>query len=448
MAALASLTARAYYRAVSRGAEIDAAIELADALERDASRRRRYVEARLRDVLCAAAARVPFYRRLRADGFDPQTGDLARLPVVTRAAMQVAPADFTADPLPAGATQNQTGGSSGTPLLFWQDPGQRARMRHDLHRGYRMCGYRPGDRALFVWGSDYDARAHRGVLGRGLDRWGHNRRWINAFDAGPGVMRQAIETIRAWRPDVLIAYATSAWLLARAAAAASPRSSFGLRAAQVTAELLTPTMRAAIADGLGTPVFNRYGCREVGNVAHECEVHDGLHVFEDSHLVEILDDEARPLPEGRPGRIVVTNFGNRATPFLRYDLGDVGRLHTSPCACGRSTPRLELLEGRIGEIVTSPSGRWIHGEFFTHLFYKVAGVRRFRVVQEDVRRLHIQIEGEGPVDEGTLRFLTETIRREGDPDFDVRCEIVAHIPPSPSGKYRFVESRVPLRVAG
>jgi phenylacetate-CoA ligase len=97
-------------------------------------------------------------------------------------------------------------------------------------------------------------------------------------------------------------------------------------------------------------------------------------------------------------------------------------------------------------VVTSPSGKWIHGEFFTHLFYGVDGVRRFRVIQSSRRRLHIQIESDRPIAQAVFHFLDESIRNAADPEFEITFEQVAVIEPSPSGKYRFVESSVPLEV--
>lgn len=449
LAVLPTLTARLYYATVVGGPGIERALDAGESLQRDAVARRAHVCQHLRAIVRDATAAVPFYRRLRAAGFDPDAirtpEDLPAIPVVTRQMMQDAPDDFSAAPVPPGSRRNSTGGSTGTPLAFWQDPLHQARMRVDLYRGYRWCSHRPGERMLFLWGSDHDSHAHQTGLGRTLDCLGYNRQWVNAFACTPALLEQVMARCTRWPPRLVIAYTTSAWLLAGHMRAAGRRFPF-LRAVQVTAELLTPTVREDLLAGFAAPVFNRYGCREVGNIAHECSAHAGLHVFEDSHVVEVVDDAGRQVAAGAPGRILVTNLTNRATPFIRYDLGDVGRLRVGNCACGRSTPQLDVTEGRIGEIVTSPSGRWIHGEFFTHLFYKVDGVRRFRVVQEDARGLRILLESAAPIDERTLDGLRRAILAAGDAAFDVTFEQMAAIPPSPSGKHRFVESRIPFRV--
>jgi phenylacetate-CoA ligase len=444
---LSSYSARFYYRNGIGGRRIDEGIRLGENLLRHPEICLESSYERLRALLRDAVVSVPRYRDLMRRGFDPTSvvdGDtLARLPIVTKTAMQDAPADFESNPLPPGSVRSQTGGSTGTPLSFWHDPGHLARMKIDLHRGYRWCGYRPGDRALFLWGSDYDSRAHRTFLGRLLDDFGHNRLWANAFRLGPKELDTVISHARRWRPEFLFAYATAATLLARHPGA---NEIAPFRGIQVTAELLTPTARSTIQDGLRGPVFNRYGCREVGNIAHECEARDGLHVFEDSHLVEVVGKDGQHVSNGLPGRVVVTNLTNRATPFVRYDLGDIARLQHGRCSCGRSGSRLYLIEGRLGEVVTSPSGKWIHGEFFTHLFYGVDGVRRFRVIQSSRRRLHIQIESDRPIAQAVFHFLDESIRNAADPEFEITFEQVAVIEPSPSGKYRFVESSVPLEV--
>src|SRR5207237_708266 len=73
-------------------------------------------------------------------------------------------------------------------------------------------------------------------------------------------------------------------------------------------EPLVPTTRALVARAFGTVPFDVYGLVELSNFAWECERHDGLHVSADTHLVEIVGDDGRPVPPGTPGRIVCTDL--------------------------------------------------------------------------------------------------------------------------------------------
>jgi phenylacetate-CoA ligase len=103
---------------------------------------------------------------------------------------------------------------------------------------------------------------------------------------------------------------------------------------------------------------------------------------------------------------------------------------------------MTAVTGRRSDVILSPSGRAIHGEFFTHLFYGVPGVLEFQVVQKSLTDLLIRIVG-GPEFTMELRSRIEsTIREHGDVGFRVRWEILDEIPRGPSGKRRFTISEM------
>jgi phenylacetate-coenzyme A ligase PaaK-like adenylate-forming protein len=81
---------------------------------------------------------------------------------------------------------------------------------------------------------------------------------------------------------------------------------------------------------------------EVGVIAATCE-RGGLHVHADHLIVEVVDDAGRSQPAGTAGRLLVTDLYNYAAPYLRHDLGDLGRLAPAACGCGRSLPLLDVL---------------------------------------------------------------------------------------------------------
>ena len=107
-------------------------------------------------------------------------------------------------------------------------------------------------------------------------------------------------------------------------------------AIMTSAGTLHPLMREKIETAFQCKVFNRYGSREVGDIASECEAHAGLHVFPSGNYIEIVDDQGHPVPNGEEGNILVTNLYNYAMPLIRYYIGDRGVLSRSDrCACGR-----------------------------------------------------------------------------------------------------------------
>ncbi len=395
---------------------------------------------------------VPFYRqRWDHAGIAPQAiqsvADLARVPILTKQDIQRNFDALIADDVTrAQLVENHTGGSTGHPLTFFQDRNFIAWDRADKLRCYRMAGYRLGMRWAFLWGSDYDAQTHKGWRGRFLDRLIYNLVWINTFDLTTATLERAARELCAWQPEMLVAYVSSATLLARVIKARGI-AAIRPRTIQTSAETLTPADRALIEETFGCRAFDRYGCREVGNIAHECDAHQGLHILAENNLVELLDAADQPVAPGQLGRIVVTNLNNYAMPFIRYEIGDLGIASARRCACGRGLPLLEAIVGRTSDVITSPAGKLLHGEFFTHLFYKVPGVQQFRVIQETRTDLRVQIVPSAAFErERVLRFLEETIHQHADPAFEIHFELRDTLPPASSGKYRFTISHVPLEL--
>jgi phenylacetate-CoA ligase len=87
-------------------------------------------------------------------------------------------------------------------------------------------------------------------------------------------------------------------------------------------------------------------------VAGECEQKQGLHLFEDHFIAEIVDpDTGEALPVGQTGELVLTTITKEALPLIRYRTGDITRLHTDPCACGRTMARMEKVSGRTDDML-------------------------------------------------------------------------------------------------
>ena len=96
------------------------------------------------------------------------------------------------------------------------------------------------------------------------------------------------------------------------------------------------------AEQFGARIFPWYGAAELGVIASLCERARQLHVHADHLLVEVVDARDRPLPTGTIGRILVTDLYNQASPYLRYELEDVGRFVEGNCPCGRALPLFEV----------------------------------------------------------------------------------------------------------
>jgi phenylacetate-CoA ligase len=402
------------------------------------------VSVKLAALVAFAYERVPFLReRLTLAGVDPgrvrTIRDLASVPPMSKDDLRGRGVELLAggkvDP---AWIANASGGSTGVPVRFYQDLDYHRTMLADQARHVTWTGLPWWTPRALVWGADRDATDHTSALGRLRDGV-EGTAFLNTFRATDAdYVRFAERCARAQVP-LLIGYSSALEHFARVAQG----SGFRPRAVQSSAERLTPSMRTRIEQAFGAPVFDRYGSREMGNAAHECTAHDGLHVSMERVVVEILKG-GTSAATGEEGEIVVTVLDNRAEPLIRYATGDLGRLlPDAPCACGRTYAKLEITAGRTSDVFTAPSGRRVHGEYFTHLFYGREGIAAFRVIQETRERIVLELVRGAGDGEADARFVIDGIV-ELDPAFRVETRWVDAIPQAESGKRRFTVSQVPL----
>ena len=130
--------------------------------------------------------------------------------------------------------------------------------------------------------------------------------------------------------------------------------SLRLRRAILGAEKLSPTVRAKIEKGLGVEIFNSYGSSVVlgPGIAGECSAHDGLHVYEDFFIAEVIDqDTGGVLRPGEKGELVITTLMREAFPLIRYRTGDITMIKEQVCSCGRTHLKLEDFYGRTDDTI-------------------------------------------------------------------------------------------------
>src|SRR5256714_9638865 len=142
-------------------------------------------------------------------------------------------------------------------------------------------------------------------------------------------------------------------------------------------------------------------------IGGECDRHEGLHLTAENLLVEILDDEGRPTPEGEEGNVVITDLFNYGMPFIRYAIGDRAVAGWGACSCGRGLPLLRKVVGRRLDVLRTPDGRLIPGEFFPHLLKDYPSVKRFQVVQDGPGHVRLCVVLKGGWEEASRRSLEQ-----------------------------------------
>ncbi len=148
--------------------------------------------------------------------------------------------------------------------------------------------------------------------------------------------------------------------------------------------------RQLIEDQFGVPVLSTYQAVEALRIGFQCEERRGFHLFVDDLAVRVVDDEGHDLAPGQRGHLLISNLTNRATVLLNFRLGDIVRLASEPCACGRSLPTIESIEGRSDDLLLLPSGEEVHALAILEGVRAVPGVIQVQIVQEEPERFELR----------------------------------------------------------
>ena len=385
----------------------------------------------LAEIVAFAAGNTVYY----AEKFNPVGASFSSLPILTKEDVAARRDDIlvrSADR--ARVKLGHTGGSTGKPLAFWYDDTKHESMRAGMMRGFMMSGWRPGQKVLYFWGACHDT-VRGGVFGGApLADFIAAEKTIAAVEYSEAKLNEWARTTQTWRPTLLYGYASALDELARhviAARMAMPSSQIGVYS---TAEMLGPDQREPMQQAFGCKVFNQYGCREVPNIAWECR-QGNLHVFTDLVHLESVGFEVEGEGEGEE-RLLVTSLSNRLMPFIRYELGDSGRLIEGGCDCGSPFPLMEMGLCRQNDLIRTRAGKRLHPAYFNRLLYGLTQIRQYQWVQLDPDRLALNLVAAAPLSAEILAQLRERLAREA----ALRLEVhyLQDIPRTAAGKHRFV----------
>jgi phenylacetate-CoA ligase len=190
-----------------------------------------------------------------------------------------------------------------------------------------------------------------------------------------------------------------------------PKEDLKLEVAFLAAEMLPESMRKRFLEEYGIIGRQAYGTADVGCLSYECPATNGMHIHYDV-IVEIVDpDSGKALPEGEPGEVVVT-CNNRIYPLVRFGTGDVSAITTEECSCGRKSPRLTRIMGRVDQ-VTKVKGMFVHPSQVQKVVETHPEIAKARLVVErpgDQDIMKLEVELKGAVAEGFLSKVEATIR--------------------------------------
>jgi phenylacetate-CoA ligase len=402
---------------------------------------------RIKRLLEFAGEQVPYYRDLFRDlGFDPRgvlsLTDLQTLPVLTRQIIQAQGKRMLAEEAPARSVSIYiTGGTTGVALQGWQDPSFYAHTEAAVWMGDMAAGRRYGTRSAYLWGAPKDMTPYTGW--RGLARnWLRNEYFFDNHFIWDGRLHQIHDALHTLNPGVLVAWASSATQLAHYLERDGLRPRYPRCAVITSGEVLEADMRAAVERAFPAPVFNRYGSREAGLIAYECDRHLGMHLSLSNVYLECVGDDVYKTP----GDVLITQLHNYAMPLIRYEMGDLAVLDRRQCTCGRAAPMLERVAGRRMPAFVTTAGILVEGGHLLPAVRRTPGVLEYQLVQEDVGRLRLLLKTVRGFDLEDLATVRADIAEKMGADTELIVEQVERIPPPPSGKPQMLLSKLKPRV--
>ena len=388
---------------------------------------------RLEKLLQHAYNTTPYYREI----LGTESAHISEIPPLEKLHIREQLERLCSDAFPQQqCIMNATGGSTGTPLTFYQDRNYWNQRNLSVYYFDRWAGWDFGAPQLIIWGALSDIEGD-GDWKYQLNNFWRNHYWLNGFRLTDAMMQTAFRQMNKCHPQTILAYPSSLYQFATFLYESGLIPKWNLKGIISSAEMLHAHYRTMAETVFNTKVYNRYGGREVGLIAMECK-EGRMHI--NCHDLYLEIDSVDPYT--KPGHILITQLNNYAMPFIRYRIGDIGRLSDEMCPCGNQLPILAELLGRSTATFRTRTDTLIHGGYFTQQFYNVIGVNQFQLIQESLKHCVLKLIINPQWSEATRRYMVQKIQDALGGDVVVTVEFVEEIPMPASGKREFTISKV------
>ncbi|HAR99131.1 MAG TPA: phenylacetate--CoA ligase [Syntrophus sp. (in: bacteria)] len=301
------------------------------------------------------ASRSPYYaERLKTAGADARSvrtvADVAKLPLTTKDDLREHwPYGFLAVERDELIRMHSSSGTTGRATVIFHTAGDIAAWTNIVARSMYMTGMRRSD--VFQNMMTY------GLFTGGLGfHYGAEKIGALVIPAGAGNSKRQIQLMRDFATTVIHIIPSYALHLSTVfeELGVDPRRDTQVKIAFIGAEPHSEKMRQKIEAFYGFKAFNSYGLSEMNGpgVAFECPEQNGMHLWEDNYILEIVDpDTLKPLPDGEEGEMVLTTLLREGMPIVRYRTKDLTRVIPGPCPCGRTHRRIERIKGRTDDML-------------------------------------------------------------------------------------------------
>lgn len=297
----------------------------------------------------------PFYKkRFEENNLTPEDiqslDDLRKIPFTTKQDLRdTYPFGIASVSLDKAVRLHSSSGTTGNPTVIIHTQKDLDEWANAVARCLHMVGLRPSD--VFQNSSGY------GMFTGGLGfQYGAERLGMMTVPAAAGNTKRQLKFITDFGTTALHAipsYVTRIYEVMQEMGL-DPKRDTKLRTLIIGAEPHSEEQRRRIEEMMGVKAYNSFGMSEMcgPGVAFECQEQNGLHIWEDYYIVEIIDpDTLEPVPEGEVGELVLTTINREGMPLLRYRTRDLTRVLPGECPCGRHHKRLDRMKGRSDDMI-------------------------------------------------------------------------------------------------
>jgi phenylacetate-CoA ligase len=367
--------------------------------------------------------------------------DLKKIPPLTREDLNCHLDSLTARNIPREDLHvDSTGGSTGLATKFIRNNGCIGIKKASEYRFNNWTGWKPGEKVLYYWPALSDFARVEPLFSVWKKKYITRQLLLYSGRLNERILGEHLAIVESFRPHLMRVFPNSLqifaeYLLKMHKSLEIPRGII------CVGEPLNDYQRKIFEQAFSTSVFNCYVSRECGNIACECEFHNGLHIAEELLFLEISNKDDKGY-----GDILITDLENFGMPLIRYKIQDASRWVQGDCPCGRKLMRIDVSAARETDFLVSPDdGSLVSGATLIHyVLAEGPKIGRIQIVQDEKDHLLVRMAGEEERnnEEGIvhIRKMIETIFRG---KMKVDLEFVDHIPFMPSGKYRFIDRKIP-----
>jgi phenylacetate-CoA ligase len=401
---------------------------------------------RLQRAVIHAGTYVPYYQRLfKSIGFTPESlqslHDLRSIPLLEKETVREQHQALMATSNVGRTIEMHTSGTTGKGLhlVISQDANQRSNACMWFHYGW--SGIQRGSRIATFGGHPVAAPNSTRPPFWIRDRL-ENELFFSSQHITADNLPLYVKTLTGFKPVLVRGYPSSIYLLALYLLEIDCKE-IQPKAVYTSSETLFDYQREAIEQAFGCKIYSYYGNAE--RVAHLLQCRYGnFHVVTEACVIEVLRPDGSQAEFGELGELVCTKLMDQAMPLIRYRVGDTGIKAREQCACGRNTPILSHLTGRVEDIVVTPDGR--HVGRLDHAFKDALNIKEAQIIQEDIQSILVKIVPRQGFTSNDERRIISGLRLRLGREINIHMQLVDSISRTSNGKFRFVISKIPLQI--